>query len=78
MKLQPDVSSVSPSSELSYRQSESVIHSDVRLTLDTSVFESFTVANLPLLALWLIIYFSVLLSHRRSTQFLSKLNPLSF
>ena len=28
--------------------------------------------------MWLIIYFSVSLSHRRSTQFLSKLYPLSF
>ena len=48
--------------------------SDEGLTLETSVFESFTVANLPYM--WLIIYFSVSLSHRRSTQFLSKLNPL--
>ena len=31
---------------LSLRQSES-IHSDEGLTLETSVFESFTVANLP-------------------------------
>ena len=34
-------------------------------------------ANLPYWPLWLIIYFSVSLSHRHSTQFLSKLNPLS-
>ena len=49
----------------------SLIHSDEGLTLETSVFESLAVANLPL-----IIYFSVSLSHRRSTQFLLKLNPL--
>ena len=34
--------------------------------------------QLTLLTLSVIIYFTVSLSHRRSTQFLSKLNPLSF
>ena len=55
----------------------SLIHSDEGLALETSFFESFMVANLPLSTEWLIIYFSVSLSHRRSTQLLSKLNSLS-
>ena len=55
-----------------------LIHSDEGLKLETSVFESFAVANLPLSTLRLIIYFSVSLFHRRSTQFLLKVNSLWF
>ena len=54
----------------------SLIPSDEELTLEMSVFKSLMVAKFTLSTLWLIIYFSVLLFHRHSTQFLSKLNPL--
>ena len=74
-----DVSSVSPLSEWIPDSDLWIrIHSDEGLMLETSVFKSFTVANFTLSILWLIIYFSVSLSHRRSTQFLSKLNPLLY
>ena len=52
-------------------------HSDEGITLETSVFESFVRWLNYFLDLVLIIYLSVSLSHRRSTQFLSKLNPIS-
>ena len=40
--------------------------------------ESFYGGQFTLVTLWLIIYFSVPLSHRRSTQFIFKLNLLCF
>ena len=52
-------------------QSALTLHYDEELKRETSVLEPFS-----LLALWLIIYFRVSLSHQGSTQFLSKLNPL--
>ena len=45
------------------------------LTLETLVFEFFNGGEFTLSTLWLIIYLSISLSQRRSTQFLSKLNP---
>ena len=59
-----------------YRLTDRSRNAFLSRNVETSIFESFTVANLPLSTLWLIIDFGVSLFHRRSTQFLSKRNLL--